>query len=90
MTGQTSFSTCFSLKNRSSELRRLIAGRSGKSGIVYCATRATVERVCADLKAHGVPAVRYHAGLEDAERQQNQDDFQYDRRQRHGSHQRFR
>lgn len=66
-------------QKRSSELRRLIAGRSGKSGIVYCATRATVERVCADLKAHGVPAVRYHAGLEDAERQQNQDDFQYDR-----------
>ena len=38
-----------------------------------------MERVCADLNAHGIGAVRYHAGLEDSERRQNQEDFQYDR-----------
>lgn len=66
-------------EKRAPVLRRLIAERPGKSGIVYCATRATVERICADLNAHGISAVRYHAGLSDEERQKNQDDFQFDR-----------
>ena len=65
--------------NRAASLRCLLEERRGKSGIVYCATRAAVERVCADLNAHGIRAVRYHAGLEDGERRQNQEDFQYDR-----------
>ncbi len=50
-----------------------------KSGIVYCATRKTVEQVCEKLRAAGVAATRYHAGLDDAERRENQDDFAYDR-----------
>ncbi len=66
-------------KKRLAALRQLIAERTGKSGIVYCATRAAVERVCEDLNAHGIAATRYHAGLSDEERQQNQDDFQFDR-----------
>lgn len=66
-------------EKRAPVLRRLIAERPGKSGIVYCATRATVEHICADLNAHGISAVRYHAGLSDEERQKNQDDFQFDR-----------
>ncbi len=51
----------------------------GQSGIVYCATRKSVEAVCQSLQAHGLPATRYHAGLEDGERRRNQDDFVYDR-----------
>ena len=57
----------------------LIRQRAGKSGIVYCATRANVERVCSLLRDKGFPATRYHAGLDDAERRQNQEDFSYDR-----------
>ena len=66
--------------NRLAALRRILAQRRGKSGIVYCATRTAVDRVCADLNAHGFSATRYHAGLTDSERRQNQEDFQYDRK----------
>ena len=52
----------------------------GKSGIVYCSTRKTVEEVCEKLNSHGFPAARYHAGLSDDERRTNQDDFLYDRK----------
>jgi len=48
-------------------------------GIVYCSTRAAVEEVCEGLNASGYKASRYHAGLPDAERRDNQDDFIYDR-----------
>ena len=51
----------------------------GQSGIVYCATRKSVEAVCQSLRARGLPATRYHAGLSDEERRANQDDFVYDR-----------
>lgn len=50
-------------------------------GIIYCLTRKTVEEVCERLQREGYSATRYHAGLSDRERQQNQDDFIYDRRQ---------
>ncbi len=60
-------------------LSTLIGARSGRSGIVYCATRAAVEQVCASLRGQGILATRYHAGLSEEERRQNQDDFQFDR-----------
>ncbi|WP_187150923.1 helicase-related protein, partial [Treponema endosymbiont of Eucomonympha sp.] len=52
----------------------------GKSGIVYCATRKTVEKVAARLGREGFAATRYHAGLSGEERKRNQDDFLYDRK----------
>ena len=48
-------------------------------GIVYCSTRRAVEEVCDRLKSNGVRAVRYHAGLDDFERFENQEAFIYDR-----------
>lgn len=51
-----------------------------KSGIVYCATRKTVELVCTQLRRAKIAATRYHAGLEAEERRKNQEDFVYDRR----------
>ncbi len=51
-----------------------------KSGIVYCATRKTVELVCNQLRRAKIAATRYHAGLEAEERHKNQEDFVYDRR----------
>ena len=56
-----------------------VSGHADRSGIIYCATRKSVEAVCAMLTENGVSATRYHAGLEDAERRQNQEDFVYDR-----------
>ena len=54
--------------------------RAGQSGIVYCQTRKAVEDVHALLVENGIPAARYHAGLPNAERADNQADFVHDRR----------
>ena len=63
------------------ELLSLLAERRGRSGIVYCATRSNVERVWAELNRQGFSAARYHAGMDEEERRESQEDFQYDRRQ---------
>lgn len=60
-------------------LNAFVAERREQSGIVYCATRKNVEKVCENLQNRGFAATRYHAGLEDAERRANQEDFLYDR-----------
>lgn len=57
-----------------------LEGNPGRSGIIYCATRKTVEQVCADLQSDHYQATRYHAGLPEQERAANQDDFLYDRK----------
>ncbi len=67
-------------KQKTPVLLRLIQERQDKSGIVYCATRSAVERLCKNLCAKGIAATRYHAGLDEEERRQNQDDFQFDRK----------
>ncbi len=64
---------------KDAEVLSLVKKREGRSGIVYCATRQGVEDVCQLLRDHGVAATRYHAGLSDEERKENQDAFQYDR-----------
>lgn len=61
------------------ELELLVRERAGQSGIVYCSTRNNVEEVCEHLQRMGFRATRYHAGLPEEERRQNQEDFQYDR-----------
>ncbi len=57
----------------------LVQQRRDKAGIVYCATRKAVEEVCENLQLNGIAATRYHAGLPDEERRDNQEDFLYDR-----------
>ncbi|MHB8131820.1 MAG: DNA helicase RecQ [Mobilitalea sp.] len=59
---------------------KYIVDNKDQSGIIYCLTRKIVEEVCAGLKKEGVPVTRYHAGLKDDERRDNQDDFIYDRK----------
>ena len=66
-------------KSKDAWLNAFVAERSEQSGVVYCATRKNVEKVCESLKRQGVAATRYHAGLDDAERRANQEDFLYDR-----------
>ncbi len=51
-----------------------------KSGIIYCSTRKTVEEVCSRLIGDDFNTTRYHAGLTEDERTENQDDFLYDRK----------
>ena len=66
--------------DRSAETLRIVRDLEGKSGIVYCATRKAVEEVQKMLADHGIPAVRYHAGLDERERTVNQEDFVNDRK----------
>lgn len=66
-------------QDRKRALLQLIRERPNRPGIVYCATRALVEKTCQFLRDQGINATRYHAGLEEAERRKNQDDFQFDR-----------
>ena len=67
-------------ESKDKTLLRLLAGQKRKSGIIYCATRKKVESVCELLCDHGYAATRYHAGLSEAERSKNQEDFLYDRK----------
>ncbi len=45
------------------------------SGIIYCATRKSVESVTEKLNLLGYSAVSYHGGMTSETRQKNQDDF---------------
>jgi ATP-dependent DNA helicase RecQ len=49
--------------------------REHESGIIYCASRATAERVAESLAGRGFSARPYHAGLTADERAANQDQF---------------
>ena len=66
-------------KDKYAAFTEFLSNKKENSGIVYCSTRATVEEVCEKLKKDGYNASRYHAGLLDKERRDNQDDFLYDR-----------
>ena len=66
-------------KDKYAATRKYLELHEGESGIIYCLTRKVVEEVCARLRNDGFPATRYHGGLSDGERRQNQDDFIYDR-----------
>ena len=66
--------------SKSAELALLLADRREQCGIIYCMTRKDVERVCETLQNAGFAATRYHAGLSDTERRENQEDFIHDRK----------
>jgi len=67
-------------KDKKAALLECLDKRKELSGIIYCATRKSVEETCQLLVQHGFNATRYHAGLSDEERRKNQDDFIYDRK----------
>ncbi|OPX50437.1 DNA helicase RecQ [Clostridium thermobutyricum] len=56
-----------------------IEENKGESGLIYCSTRKEVDKLCDLLKANGINALSYHAGLSDMERKKNQEDFIYDK-----------
>jgi ATP-dependent DNA helicase RecQ len=60
------------------DLLGYIRGRRGESGIVYTLSRRNVESLADFLRAAGVRAVAYHAGLDDAVRARNQEAFARD------------
>ncbi len=57
------------------QLIAFVSKREHESGIIYCASRATTERVAEALAGRGFSARPYHAGLEADERTRNQELF---------------
>ncbi|MCC8102282.1 MAG: DNA helicase RecQ [Clostridiales bacterium] len=60
-------------------VREYIRKHPDESGIIYCATRKNVDNVYERLSADGVAVSRYHAGMDNEDRKESQDDFIYDR-----------
>jgi len=54
---------------------KFIKSQPGKSGIVYCLSRKRVEDFAEVLKANGISAKAYHAGMDSHTRTSNQDAF---------------
>ena len=57
------------------EIVKYIRANPGKSGIVYCLSRKKVEDFTEILKANGINALAYHAGMDTQTRSENQDAF---------------
>jgi ATP-dependent DNA helicase RecQ len=57
------------------EIIKYIKMNSGKSGIIYCLSRKSVEELAETLVVNGIKAVPYHAGLDTITRVTNQDKF---------------
>jgi len=56
-------------------LRLIRTEHPGDAGIVYCLSRASVEKTAAALVAEGIAALPYHAGLDAGTRARNQSRF---------------
>ena len=57
------------------DIIKFINKRLGKSGIIYCLSRKSVNELSEFLKVNNINALPYHAGLEPKIRAQNQDMF---------------
>lgn len=79
------FKTSFNRKNLYYEIKpkvdakkaliKYIKNNKGKSGIVYCLSRKTVEDIAELLNVNDIKALPYHAGLDPLTRMNNQDAF---------------
>lgn len=61
-------------------IREYLQEHREDSGIIYCATRRNVDKLYENLSREGFPVAEYHAGMDNEQRKQNQDDFIYDRK----------
>ena len=65
----------YSAKDKLRFLFSLIARHHNESGIIYCMSRKTTERVAEKLQENGIRAKAYHAGLSARERDDVQEAF---------------
>ena len=61
------------------DIIKYIRQMDGKSGIIYCLSRKTVEELAARLKVNNIEALPYHAGMDAAMRSETQDAFLMER-----------
>lgn len=67
-------------KNKYGFIKEYLEEHRNQCGIIYCATRKNVEDVCSRLEEEGFSVTKYHAGLNDSLRKQNQEEFIFDRK----------
>ena len=68
----------YATKEKDNYILQFIKARPLDSGIVYCLSRKTTEKVAKFLKDKGIRTSVYHAGLHQSERDKAQIDFQKD------------
>jgi ATP-dependent DNA helicase RecQ len=67
-------------KDKDAEVLEYVDKHQTQCGIIYCATRKSVDELQELLIRKGFSAAKYHAGMSDSERNDNQEDFIYDRK----------
>ncbi|NFO03071.1 DNA helicase RecQ [Clostridium botulinum] len=65
--------------DKKSYLHNYINNNKESSGVIYAATRKEVDKIHEELSHNGFSITKYHAGLSENDRKQNQEDFIYDR-----------
>ena len=61
--------------NVDKDIIRFVKSQEGKSGIIYCLSRKSVEDLAALLQVNNIKALPYHAGMDSQTRSENQDAF---------------
>lgn len=66
-------------KEKTAAIVHFIHAHRNQSGIVYCMSRNSTEKLAEELSSYGIRATAYHAGLAPVQREKAQDDFINDR-----------
>lgn len=67
------------IKKKDDYVLEYIRNHPKDSGIIYCATRKNVDALYEFLSNAGIHVARYHAGMNNEDRKESQNDFIYDR-----------
>ena len=62
-------------RNHFNQLTDFLSAHKEDSGIIYCLSRSSTEKLAEDLRDEGYAAAAYHAGLERNIKEKNQDKF---------------
>jgi ATP-dependent DNA helicase RecQ len=68
----------YNVEPKQNSYERLIAflkRHAGESGIIYCLSRSSTEKLAEDLRKHGFNALAYHAGMDSRQRSLHQERF---------------
>ena len=67
-------------KDKDLEVVDYVMKHGSQCGIIYCSTRKAVDELQELIEGKGISTAKYHAGMSDKDRNDNQDDFIYDRK----------
>ncbi len=67
-------------KNKDSVVVDYVMKHESQCGIIYCSTRKAVDELQELIEGKGISTAKYHAGMSDRDRNDNQEDFIYDRK----------